>query len=337
MRPSTLAALRAFAVEAVAADRADGSPSPDAAEALEGTGVTWGHLRDLVAPRSPALPASGFVAVSGGATFAPLLAAAAYRVAELMRAAGGELKGGAGVSAGGLAVAALVFGVPLAKIEALFVELLAANRVLDRKPGGLILEGWGVCHWEVIRDAAAELFGAKTTMGDAPLPLVLVVTDAYFKRPIYLSKRDTPKVTIVDGLARTSSIWPFAPMLPMPSHADVIGNRRVFDGGFVDNFPNHVFDHLDAPTVGLRLGGEPAAAVRLEDLDDAIACALEALTWSSQQSKSKRDDSIVIDVDTSGLGSGFDFNLKPSDVRNRMDAGTAAVDAYDAAHPRSSR
>ncbi len=288
-------------------------------------GLSVEDLRDLVAGPTTSLPPACFAVSSGGASHAVTLAGGFYRLKRRTK-----VVGVAGVSAGALVSAALAYGVPAAAVLDLFVELLQGDKILDRRPaheGGILARGWGVCRWEVLRRAVVDMLGAKTTLGDSPIPIVVVVTDGYFKRPIYLSKRDTPHVLVADALAVSSAVWPLAPMQEIPSHFAAIGNRLCFDGGYTDNFPNHVFDEREEPTIGLRLGGDCPVADRLEDLDDAACAALEALTWAAQTSKTTRADAVVVDVPTAKLGSGFNFNLTPELVRARWTAGEDAIDA----------
>lgn len=294
----------------------------DVASGRAGLADAVSFLEELARPAAKGLPPICYAAVSGGASHVATLAGALFRLAERR-----AVCGAAGVSAGAIVAAALAFGIPGGKVLELLCHLLSGNRVLDRQIGGPFVDGWGLCQWNVIRDEVGKLLGPKTTLGDSPVPLVVVVSDAYFRVPRYLSKRDTPSVSVVDALGTSSQIWPLAPMRPIPTWASVVGNRRFFDGGFGDNFPDHVFDEKEEPTVGLRLGGAPAEAVRLDSLDDAAFAALETMTYAAQQSKTKRDDGLTVDVDTTGLGSGFDFDLSPEVTRARYARGVATIDA----------
>jgi predicted acylesterase/phospholipase RssA len=285
--------------------------------------VTLGDLKALVAgaqQRSHDVGSPCFAAVAGGAGHGPTLGGGLYELAKARR-----ILGVSGVSIGFINAVAFVFGVTAEKLLGIYVDLLQESRILDRHLVPLVGDrGKGLCEWRVMREAIAELIGTTTTMGDAPLPLVAVVTDSQYRRPLMISKRDHPRALVCEVGAATTAIWPIADLQEIPSLD--LGNRLWGDGGFCDNLPTSAWDErTEAATVGLRLS-QPTEHQRLGDgpLDVALAMA-EAALWAGQQDRSKADDAVVVDLPC--IGSGFNFDVSPSEVRARWAAGAAAVSA----------
>jgi predicted acylesterase/phospholipase RssA len=259
----------------------------------------------------------------GGATHVPTLGGALYALqkhASVLRVAG--------VSAGALMAIAFAFGIPESRILHILQDLLADEKILDKSV--LAAKRFGRCSWRRIPDAVVDMLGKGTTLGESPIPLTIVVTDAWTSRPVYLSSLTTPKVLVEEAAGATSAILPVASMQYLPSY---LPKRLYFDGGFTDNFPDQVWDREPEPTVSFSLvgkdvdndGQDDVRPVREWDFDDAAMAVANALTFAASASKSSRDDRVHVPLKT--IGSGFDFSLTPAETKARWDAGAAPVHA----------
>lgn len=238
--------------------------------------------------------------------------------------------GAAGVSAGGLVAIAIAFG-KLDLLPALLRYWLQGRRLLDFVPDGKL----GLIAGRVIPRIIDDLIGPGVTMGEADMPLVLVVTRA--SKPVYLSARETPQVRVSEAGLGTASLYPLFPMTTLPSLGtemtpDVV---KTYDGGFGDNLPDHVFDGRVDPTVSIGLRPIEVHTGRAERTgDDALSQAMDvlgAITFAQAQRKTRRTDGRHIVVDA--IGSGLDFNLSVEDIDRRIEAGRRGVRAALEAQP----
>jgi len=257
------------------------------------------------------------VCVPGGASHAPTLAGGLYYLDTVY-----DVVAVAGASAGALSAIAYAFGVPLKDLLRVLTRLLQKDRVLDRS---LAATGrYGRCAWEVIGEAVKELVGAHTTMGEALVPLLIVVTDARTSRPVYLSSWATPNVLVWEAAAATSALIPLASMKYIPSYRP---GRLYYDGGFTDNNPDHVFDSAPEPTYSFRLAGPDRDGDGIEDeidlgewqFDRAAMSIAKSLTYAPGSSKSRRTDRVCIPL--RAKGSGLDFSLTPKEIEDRFKTG----------------
>lgn len=265
-----------------------------------------------------------FFAFPGGASHVATEAGAALGLLDELEPAGAS-----GVSAGFLVAVLVAFGL-IDKAPALLTKMLQKNRVLDLKhPDGNL----GLCAWNVVPELVDELLGPNARMGDSPIPLVGVVTNADTGRPLYLSKKHAPKVLVRDVARATSAILPLASMVTMPSMGtDMSPDRRLFyDGGFVDNLPDHVFDARPEPTISMTLGTDDSI-IRVPSFDvDAKAALLQALavvravTFAQSQRKSRRAHVDGVHINLHAVGSGLDFNLTSEVIAARIARGRAAI------------
>lgn len=270
-----------------------------------------------------------FVCLPGGASHVATIFGAADECSERL-----DVAGVSGVSAGFLVAVLLAFG-KMAEGPKLLERLLQGNRVLDPGVDGDL----GLCRWEVIPAIVDEVLGKGARMGDALIPLVGVVTDADRARPLYVSKRDHP-YTLVSEVARASSaILPIAKMVPIPSLGTQMSPdiRLFYDGGFVDNLPDHVFDESadDAPVVSVSLdAGDDVVRVKPGQHLQQCAAVVRAITFAQGQRKTRRKGGLRITCPA--VGSGLDFDLSPETIRQRIANGrrpaAVALEPWAAAH-----
>lgn len=259
------------------------------------------------------------VALPGGASHVATIAGAALQLDQ-----DHDVVGWSGVSAGFLVALLAAFG-ELHQAPALMEQFLRRNRVLDfNGVDGNI----GACAWRAIPDLVDDVLGDGVKMGDALVPLYGVVTSADTREPVYLSSKVTPNVLVSEVARATSAIVPLARMVPIPSLGTELSPdvRLFFDGGYVDNLPDDVFDFAPAPTVAVRLRHR-SGIVRVRE-GDPLAQALAiagAVTFAACQRKSRRRDHDGIVVDVDAIGSGFDFDLSINEVRQRIKSGRAGV------------
>ena len=271
-----------------------------------------------VAPSIPRLRGfskpQNYVAVSGGAAHLKELAGGLYALAERT-----EVLGCVGTSAGALASAAVAFGVGRKEMEDLLVDMLQGNKVLDTSV--FAWQRYGLCHWNVMKETVRKVWGPNTRMGEAAIPLAVVVSDLYTRTPRVFSSWSTPFVKLDEVLPASSAIPFLAAAQTIPSAET--GNRLYCDGGVADNFALDVFADKSEPTVGLCLYRQAEPSIeRINGLKDYVLAVASLALWESAD-VSARDDDRVIAIQTTG--SGFDFNQKPDQIRKGIEDGRRQV------------
>lgn len=255
----------------------------------------------------------------GGASHVATIAGSALELDKR-----GAVVGVAGVSAGGLVAIAHAFD-RLDDLPGLLRLWLQKNRLLDVVPDGRI----GICAHRMVPRIIDELIGPGRKMGEASIPLCLVVTRA--SRPVYLSSWATPDVLVSHAGRGTSALVPLFPMVEIPSLGTALSPDvvKTYDGGFVDNLPDHVFDGRVDPTVSVSLRPiEPTTGRADRTGDDPLSQAMDilgAVTFAPAQRKTRRTDGRHIVVDA--YGSGLDFNLSVADIDKRIESGRRGVRA----------
>lgn len=230
-----------------------------------------------------------------------------------------------GTSAGGLLALALAFRVPEDRLRAFLEHYLQSNRLLDGDIGTFIFR-WGWCRGDVLRKAARYLIGEGATLGDAPIPVAVVVGDLYQRQPRVLSSWETPDVDVADAAVATSAI----PGVFAPQTIRGLGRgtetRLHCDGGVALNFALGLFDDDPRPTIGIRprdARAERAQVVR--DLPNLLMALASMRQWAADNShRSSKRDHVVVDVDASD---GLDFSLSADDIGARWQLGVQAARA----------
>lgn len=267
--------------------------------------------------------------VAGGASHVATLAGALYALDEVV-----DLTAVGGTSAGALSAIGIAFGIPATTTFQVLSHLLQSNRVLDRKLAGPLTRGYGFCKWDVIREGVRQLVGPNARMGDSIIPLFVVVTDTYTRRPVIISSWDpaTANALVVEAGTATARVWPLADLGEIPSLGT--GNRLFGDGGHTKNYPVDVFDEDRAgvpsdPVIGLRLEQDDVDGDGQLDvkpvrslLDAAIAMAEATLTVAGNPNTKRAD---FDDVRIRTGGSGFDFDLSPTEIKARWLRGRRVV------------
>jgi predicted acylesterase/phospholipase RssA len=255
-----------------------------------------------------------YIAGAGAAANIKEILGATYTLAKHA-----DIIGVVGTSAGCLATAGLAMGVPEDQAEAEVVNLLQKNRILDISP--FAWGSYGLCRWEVLRDTVAKIFGKKAKLGDANIPMAVVVSDVYTRQPVVFSSWATPQVLLIECLPASSAIPFLAAAQKIPSAGT--GNRLYCDGGVADNFALDVFADKRAPTVGLcldrQMKHEPK---RIGGLRDYIIAVAELALWESGDVSARDDDRVV---PLQAKGSGFNFNQTPDEIKAGIQHGRQQV------------
>lgn len=228
----------------------------------------------------------------------------------------------AGTSAGGLAALALAFGVEEVRFRSQLEGSLDGDRLLDGSAFG-IMRRFGWCKGEALRRAAGILVGEFTRLGDAKIPVAVVVADLYERRPRVLSSWGTPDVFAVDAAVATAAI----PFVFQAQRIRGIGNDHLYvDGGTVKNAAFDLFDDAPTrPTVGIRPRAGRVFPRPVGTIGTYVKAMGSLLLWSADNAHgSSKASSVVVDVDAED---GLDFSLSPEDVRRRWAAGVTAAGA----------
>lgn len=248
------------------------------------------------------------------------------------RMPGAVLKGVSGISAGAAVAAAVAFGVE-DKLPRILRHWLQHRRVLDFAPDGKV----GLCRWERVRELIEEVIGPGVTMGQARIPLAILVADADAAArgdecTVVLSSWGTPNVLVVDAVAAAMAIVPLAPPCAIPSLGTAMSpdRRRFFDCGFRKNIPDDVWDFASSPTVSFScrqrqvLTGKP---VRVSDGDPlaVVEALVGAVSQALNERRTSRKDGMHIVLDA--VGSSLDFDLTPEETTERISNGRRSVEA----------
>lgn len=269
----------------------------------------------------PRPPLAVDVVLSGGAGNMPCLSEAldvAKRVVRPRRLGG--------TSAGGLKALFEAFRVPADEQIAVQRELLSNNKLLDASV--IALANGSLCRWRVIGETTDRVLGRGARLGDAAIPVFVVVSDLYQRKPLVVSSWEHPDVLVREVASATSAIWPVAAFQTIPSLGT--GNRKFFDGGFAKNFAMDVFDDdPTTPTLGITLGVPPGGVFRPARTRIAEALGvLETMLYSSDHgwlSSKNCSRAIVIPSDFDG----FDFNQSESQFDARRLLGRLCAEAFD--------
>lgn len=254
--------------------------------------------------------------LQGGGSNAVGLAAAAL---ELRRRR--VVRRAAGTSAGGLVALALAFDIDAARLQAALAQALADNRLLDGDLG-CFLSRYGWCRGDALRAVARNLIGEGARLGDAHLPVAVVVGDLYARAPRVLSSWATPNVLVEDAATATAAIpGVFA---AQEIRGLGVGNRLHVDGGVSMNFAMDLFDDQpDVPTVGIRPAPQRLGLRPVRDLKAYLWAIAGLRQWAADNAyRSGKARALIVDVPG---GDGLDFSLTASDIQQRWDAGIDAM------------
>lgn len=255
--------------------------------------------------------------LQGGGSNVVGLASAAYELRQRARVARV-----AGTSAGGLAALSLAFGVDPVRLRGTLEQKLQGNQLLDGDIASFLTRfGW--CRGDALRRTARQLIGEGARLGDAPMPVAVVVGDLYARAPRVLSSWATPNVLVEDAAVATAAI-PGVFAAQEIRGLDV-GNRLHVDGGVTMNFALNLFDDVpDRPTVGLRPDDKHDRELRpVRDIKAYVWAIAGLRQWASDNAyRSGKSRVVVIDVPG---GDGLDFSLSVGEIARRWDAGVKAA------------
>jgi predicted acylesterase/phospholipase RssA len=256
------------------------------------------------------------VVVQGGGSNVASLAAAAY---EVQRRA--HIERVCGTSAGGLVALALAFRVDDQRLLAFLQHFLQDNRLLDGDLGTLLTR-WGWCRGEVLSRAVRSFIGEGARLGDAAIPIALIVGDMYLREPRILSSWATPDVWVEDAAAATCAIpFVFAPQV-IRGLGPGTETRLHCDGGVAANFAMGIFDDHPRPTIGLRPVTPQQRRRPVRTLPDVIWAIAGLRQWAADHSiPTDKPAHVVVDVPAED---GLDFSLAPADTQRRWAAGITA-------------
>jgi predicted acylesterase/phospholipase RssA len=209
-----------------------------------------------------------------------------------------------GTSSGG--IKALLDGFQVAPFvqEKIVKEAVQKNRLLDFSISAKLQ--YALVKWEYLPEVCDKVLGPKTTLGEAKIPVGVVVTDAYESRPVIMSSWDTPQVLVREALRATTALVPLAPMVTVPSFGR--GNRLYYDGGFTANFAMDAFDddHL-VPTIGIRLRSDKRDVRPIRDVKSRVMSVVRSLLYSSDHAwLSAKNSMRVCSIDSPYDGLNFD-------------------------------
>lgn len=264
------------------------------------------------------LKKKNYVVVAGGAAHIKELAGAMMGFQEKR-----EVLGCAGTSAGALVAASTAFAISKDTVERTLLSVLQDNALLDFSP--LAWFKYGICSWEVMKDVIEDVWGSDARLGDANIPLAVIVSDLETRKPRTFSSWETPHVRLAETLAASSAIPFLVAAQTIPSAGTITGNsKRLFcDGGIADNFALDTFADKEEPTVGLCLYGQVDSTPKpIKSLTDYIASVASLALWESADISARRDDRVIA---LKSNGGGFDFDQTPAQIKEGIEHGKIQV------------
>lgn len=254
--------------------------------------------------------------IAGGASHVAALAGACTELSNEL-----DIVRVGGASAGAIRAAGQAFEVNVGVMKELMHKVLVNDYLKDKS--WWPLDRFGVYNGDNLYAALKSVFGDKT-MGQARIPLKIMVCDLWTRHPTAIDSTDPQhaRLKVADVLRCSAAIPVFFKAWKLP---EIWGNRLFVDGGTAANFAMSMFDDSDRRTVGLRLKPEPLDDVRpvtgLESFAEAVAALV---TWASDNAyiSSKHYANVVL---VPQLGSGLDFALTPKLIDARWQAGVDAV------------
>lgn len=199
--------------------------------------------------------------ISGAGALGLTEAAAMETIVEAADGVG--VLGAGGASAGSINAAALAFGI--GSPTKIWTEILSSGVLMDWKddlPGNLgeieypvhamgILKGpgHGLIYGREIKKAIRKHLG-DARMGDAPVPLRIVVGSLYHKRNVVIdSEKEEHKHLLVANVTTCSSA---VPLMIDAQQIDDADPELFADGGTANNVPAALFDDKPEPTLVMR-------------------------------------------------------------------------------------
>lgn len=258
------------------------------------------------------------VVIAGGASHVVTLAGACTELAAQQ-----NIVRIGGASAGAIRAAGHAFGIDVATMRTLMGTVLMNDHLKDKS--WWPLDRFGIYNGDNLLKALKSVFGDKK-MGEAKIPLKIMVCDLYTRSPLAIDSTDPKhaKLKVVDVLRCSAAIPVFFKAWTLP---ELFGNRLFVDGGTAANFALGMFDDSDRRTVGLRLQPAPPDVKPVRDLPSFAEAIAALVMWSSDNAyiSKKRFADVILSPQ---LGSGLDFNLSSKMIDDRWNAGVQAVRSF---------
>jgi predicted acylesterase/phospholipase RssA len=252
--------------------------------------------------------------LSGSGTLLPVHSGAAARLSHAY-----DIARVAGTSGGAIVAAAIAYGIPYHEQVLIAKEVLAGG-LLDRRPLGLVREGWGLHGFDRLHAIAEKHLPGR--MDSAELTWGAFVVDVETRRPLWLNSRRHGHLKTADVVTASASIPFFArarPIAGMPS--------LYVDGGVSANFALGVWDDVpERPTIGVRIHSS-AERQPVRNTYDFTRAMLGALLDNANRTHiSSKRYAHVIEVESSG--DGMQFVVPEAEVEARFQEGALAAHAW---------
>jgi len=136
------------------------------------------------------------------------------------------------------------------------------------------------------------------------------------KSAIYMSHKTHPSMSVCDAVRMSISIPIFYSPKKDPLNKDIF----YIDGGCIDNYPIHIFNHMENKVLGIFLVGEKGVNIKINNVEDyikaAIDCLLEGVNYNCVKGYEKQ--TVYIKVKTNGL---INYKLNKEDKLNMFFSG----------------
>lgn len=236
-----------------------------------------------------------------------------------------RLHGCAGTSAGALYAAALIAGIPVARIRQI-AESTNISDLINAQVTTLVAH-WGLdCGNGLVDYLDEHLGGQSITFAQlyrqTGKDLVVVVTNMNSAQVEYWSHRNQPDMPVAVGVATSMALPPvFAPR--------VIDGICYVDGGLMDNYPHHLFPRTQ--TLGFRVrwgqiqpGNINGFEKYFSRLTFCTLTAAERVTFEHMDLERRRR---TVEIDCQDVET-FTWRLTPTIIENLRRQGRAAVRSF---------
>lgn len=280
------------------------------------------RLQSMLSTLSPVdkvLAGEFALAVQAGGSNVINLYAAAKTIFRRAAKLGGRPRALIGSSAGAMAVGALAFNVSEERMHAQMEGTLSNNRLLD----GDVLRfaktgGWS--SGQGIYDALTLMIGKETKMGDAAIPVAVVVVDENTSKPMVISSWSNPEVLACDAFAASAMIPFLFESRRIRGLKGPEAKHTFGDGGGIAGLPASFVDGFGCPVVSLKLVSKKAEKARpVRNIVDKLLSWARSLMFASNNAwVSTNPRSITIEVPEFD---GLNFAITRDDAVERRKAG----------------
>lgn len=257
------------------------------------------------------------IAVPGGGTNVITFAAMLYAIIRRLHAAGVPVLGIVGSSAGGLACLAAAFAVDEERLQAQLEGACSRNRLISGNPLNLLTRGAWATTAELRRNAELIL-PPKATLGQAKIPVGVVVGDQWTGAPRVISSWEHPNANAVDAGVVTASI----PYVFEAGRIRGVDDHDCVDGGLSANLHSEAMDRFRCPVISIRPLIKPAKPAKPKGALGRLMANARLLHHAANHAwDSDHPQSVYVDVPVSD---GFDFDLDRPECLRRRNVGERA-------------